>query len=183
MPLDWLKKSTWSTPGRGTGHDGRSVVNTDTPHPGLNPGEVLDGKLIVQRRHVDWLEHQIRWRWLLDSFEGGDRYRNAVYGPDRRGLPARNLFRHKREYPDPQMYPTVYQGYAGFLGSVNGQTQDVGYGPYPGMLGADPARRLKTMTTSTDEAGHRSPSSSPRPSRSICRKYTTRRSLATGRMI
>ena len=138
MPLDWLKKSTWSAPGRGTGHDGRSVVNTDIPHPGLKSGEVLDGKLIVQRRHVDWLEHQIRWRWLLDSFEGGDRYRNAVYGPDRRGLPARNLFRHKREYPDPQMYPTVYQGFAGFLGSVNAQTQDVGYGPYPGMIGADP---------------------------------------------
>ena len=99
----------------------------------------LDGKLVVQRRHVDWVEHQIRWRWLLDSFEGGDRYRNAVYGPDRRGLPARNLFRHKREYPDPQTFPNVYQGFAGFLGSVNAQTQDVGYGPYPGMIGADPA--------------------------------------------
>jgi hypothetical protein len=99
----------------------------------------LNSKLIVQRRHVDWLEHQITWRWLLDSFEGGQRYRNAVYGPDRRGLPTRNLFRHKREYPDPQMNPNVYQGFAGFLGSVNAQTADVGYGPYPGMLGADPA--------------------------------------------
>jgi hypothetical protein len=99
----------------------------------------FDGKLIVERRHVDWLEHQIRWRWLLDSYEGGDRYRNAVYGPDRKGLPARNLFRHKREYPDPQQFPQIYQGFAGFLGMVNTQTQDVGYGPYPGMLGADPA--------------------------------------------
>ena len=139
MPLDWLKKSTSPRPGRGTGRDGRPVVNTDSPSAGLKSDKGLDGKLVVQRRHVDWLEHQIRWRWLLDSFEGGDRYRNAVYGPDRRGLPARNLFRHKREYPDPQMYPNVYQGFAGFLGSVNAQTQDVGYGPYPGMIGADPA--------------------------------------------
>jgi hypothetical protein len=139
MPLDWLKKSTSPPLGRGIGRDGRPVVNTDSPSAGLQSDKDLDGKLVVQRRHVDWLEHQIRWRWLLDSFEGGDRYRNAVYGPDRRGLPARNLFRHKREYPDPQMYPNVYQGFAGFLGSVNAQTQDVGYGPYPGMIGADPA--------------------------------------------
>jgi hypothetical protein len=138
MPLDWLKKSTSPPPGRGTGRDGRFVVDTDSPRSGLEFDEDLDGKLVVQRRHVDWLEHQIRWRWLLDSFEGGDRYRNAVYGPDRRGLPTRNMFRHKREYPDPQMFPSVYQGFAGFLGSVNAQTQDVGYGPYPGMLGADP---------------------------------------------
>ena len=78
--------------------------------------ESLDGKSIVARRHVDWLENQVRWRWLMDSHEGGDRYRNAVYGPDRRGLPCRNLFRHKREYPDPQQFPQVYQGYAGFVG-------------------------------------------------------------------
>ena len=114
------------------------MVNTDSPQSGPKSDGDLDGKLVVQRRHVDWLEHQIRWRWLLDSFEGGDRYRNAVYGPDRRGLPTRNMFRHKREYPDPQMFPNVYQGFAGFLGSVNAQTHDVGYGPYPGMLGADP---------------------------------------------
>ena len=138
MPLDWLKKSTSPPPGRGTGRDGRFVVNTDLPRSGLKFDKDLDGRLIVQRRHVDWLEHQVRWRWLLDSFEGGDRYRNAVYGPDRRGLPTRNMFRHKREYPDPQMYPNVYQGVAGVLGSVNAQTEDVGYGPYPGMLGADP---------------------------------------------
>ena len=98
----------------------------------------LEGKLIVQRRHVDFLEHQIRWRWLLDSFEGGDRYRNAVYGPDRKGLPCRNLFRHRREYPDPQQFPVIYQGFAGGLAAANGDTQ-VGYGPYPGMLGADSA--------------------------------------------
>jgi hypothetical protein len=138
MPLDWLKKSTSPPPGRGTGRDGRFVVNTDSPRSGLKFDKDLDGRLIVQRRHVDWLEHQVRWRWLLDSFEGGDRYRNAVYGPDRRGLPTRNMFRHKREYPDPQMYPNVYQGVAGILGSVNAQTEDAGYGPYPGMLGADP---------------------------------------------
>ena len=97
------------------------------------------GKNVVRKRHVEWLEHQIRWRWLLDSFEGGERYRNAVYGPDRRGLPCRNLFRHRREYPDPQQFPTVYQGYSSGMGMIDSQTQDLGMGPYPGMLGSDPA--------------------------------------------
>jgi hypothetical protein len=133
-------KTTAPPRGRGIGIDGRAALGADGKPAGLaGASDKPSGKLIVQRRHVDWIEHQVRWRWLLDSFEGGDRYRNAVYGPDRRGLPARNLFRHRREYPDPQMYPNVYQGFVGFLGSANAQAQDVGYGPYPGMLGADPA--------------------------------------------
>jgi hypothetical protein len=137
MAFDSLKKLI---SGPCTGRGGLADIgSTITTKDLLKPDQGLDGEVVVQRRHVDWLEHQIRWRWLLDSFEGGDRYRNAVYGPDRRGLPARNLFRHRREYPDPQQFPNVYQGFAGFLGSVNAQTQDVGYGPYPGMLGADPA--------------------------------------------
>ena len=44
----------------------------------------------------------MRWRWMLDSLEGGERYRQSTYGIDRRGLPIRNLIRHKREYPDPR---------------------------------------------------------------------------------
>jgi hypothetical protein len=139
-----LPNNTAPKPGRGIGTDGRAIGLTasvaDSGRGTAQSNDVgIDGKLIVERRHVDWLEHQIRWRWLLDSYEGGDRYRNAVYGPDRRGLPTRNLFRHKREYPDPQQFPQVYQGFAGFLGMVNSQTQDTGYGPYPGMIGADAA--------------------------------------------
>jgi hypothetical protein len=137
MPLSLYPKTDLA-PGLGHGRDGRMPVNRDLDAPS-GADQPSDGKLVVCRRHVDWLEHQIRWRWLLDSFEGGERYRNAVYGPDRRGLPARNLFRHRREYPDPQQFPSIYQGFAGFLGMVNAQTQDVGYGPYPGMIGADPA--------------------------------------------
>ena len=57
---------------------------------------------LIGRRHPEWVEHHRRWRWLLDSLEGGERYRQAVYGFDRRGLPIRNLVRHKREYPDPR---------------------------------------------------------------------------------
>ncbi len=57
---------------------------------------------LIGRRHPEWREHQLRWRWLLDSLEGGERYRQAIYGYDRRGLPVRNLVRHKREYPDPR---------------------------------------------------------------------------------
>lgn len=40
----------------------------------------------------------MRWRWLVDSLEGGDDYRYAQYGTDAMGYPARNLVRHKREY-------------------------------------------------------------------------------------
>jgi hypothetical protein len=106
-----------------------------------NPREPLDGRNLVKRRHIDWLEHQIRWRWLLDSYEGGERYRNAVYGPDRKGLPLRNLFRHRREYPNPQEFPSIYQGFAGASTTMlSGATAaGTGLGPWPGMLGADPA--------------------------------------------
>jgi hypothetical protein len=97
------------------------------------------GETVVRRRHVDWLEHQLRWRWLMDSLEGGDRYRNAVYGSDRRGLPCRNLFRHKREYPDPQQFPTLYPGFAGLVGGAEGRAFAPTAGPFPGMTGADPA--------------------------------------------
>ena len=57
---------------------------------------------LIRLRHPEWREHQLRWRWLLDSLEGGERYRQAIYGHDLRGLPIRNLIRHKREYPDPR---------------------------------------------------------------------------------
>ncbi len=107
-------------PGLGVGRNGASGTDGERPHARLeSQDESLDGKSIVARRHVDWLENQVRWRWLMDSHEGGDRYRNAVYGPDRRGLPCRNLFRHKREYPDPQQFPQVYQGFAGFVGPAD----------------------------------------------------------------
>lgn len=57
---------------------------------------------VIRLRHAEWQEHHLRWRWLLDSHEGGERYRQATYGHDQRGLPVRNLLRHKREYPDPR---------------------------------------------------------------------------------
>ena len=117
MALDWLRKTTPFSPGGAAGRGGRPMADagavSSRRERASDPD--LDGKLVVQRRHVDWVEHQIRWRWLLDSFEGGERYRNAVYGPDRRGLPARNLFRHKKEYPDPQTFPNVYRNESNLL--------------------------------------------------------------------
>lgn len=98
------------------------------------------GELLVKRRHEDWEANQIRWRWLLDSFEGGDRYRQAVYGGDRKGLPLRNLMRHLREYPDAQENPQAFQAFAGFVGGVGGTgggTTGIGVGPWPGQVGAD----------------------------------------------
>lgn len=61
---------------------------------------LADGR-IIKAPHPEWLLHQLRWRWLLDSWEGGEVYRMAVYGFDIHGMPVRNLIRHKREYPSP----------------------------------------------------------------------------------
>lgn len=66
-----------------------------------------DGRRI-DRPHPEWQAQQLRWRWLLDSWEGGEAYRTAVYGYDMHGMPVRNLVRHKREYPsalDSGAYP------------------------------------------------------------------------------
>ena len=90
-----------------------------------------DATELILRRHPEWREHQVRWRWLLDSLEGGERYRQAVYGYDPRGLPVRNLVRHKREYPDPR-------GADGMVGD------SLGYGP--GGAAEDPA----TLATDDD---------------------------------
>jgi hypothetical protein len=133
MAIDVFKRTS-PRPNIGVGRDGVAAAARRSERD-----ERVDGSLIVKRRHVDWLEHQIRWRWLMDSLEGGDRYRNAVYGADRRGLPCRNLFRHKREYPDPQQFPQALNGCAAFLGAGDGSVPEMGYGPSLGVQGVDPA--------------------------------------------
>ena len=67
----------------------------------MPPTQQEKGREIIGRRSAEWAEHQLSWRWLLDSLEGGERYRNAHYGVDPMGMIVRNLIRHKREYPDP----------------------------------------------------------------------------------
>lgn len=120
--------------GRGVGR------RNGAPAPGILDPE--DGKDVVQRRHPEWAEHEIGWRRLMDSLEGGDRFRDAVYGYDRMGLPCRMLFRHEREYPDPKRNPEQTGG--GYPGAPNvlvgeGGALALQMGPFPGMLGADPA--------------------------------------------
>lgn len=125
--------------GRGVGADGNALrIVRGAPSDLTAPSKAKDGEEIIARRHPEWLEEQVGWRQKMDSYEGGNRYRGAVYGPDRKGLPIRNLFRHRRETPDPGQYPAIYQGFAGFMGMASAKTQDVGYGPFPGMIGADP---------------------------------------------
>lgn len=138
-----LPKNTAPPAGLGTGANGAMSRSTATAAPATvrvtTGGDSLDWELVVQRRHTEWKEHHVRWAWLLDSHEGGDRYRNATYGPDRRGLPLRNMLRHKREYPDAQQFPNYYQGFGGFAATVTDDSIAVGAGPYPGQIGADPA--------------------------------------------
>src|SRR3954454_2483822 len=78
---------------------------------------------ITRRRHPEWQEYHLRWRWLLDSLEGGERYRQAIYGYDNRGLPVRNLIRHKREYPDPRETQASYSS-GTTLDAITGQQPD-----------------------------------------------------------
>lgn len=59
------------------------------------------GGRLIDAPHPEWVSHEIRWRWLLDSWEGGEIYRDASYGIDPGGMPLRNMIRHKREYPAP----------------------------------------------------------------------------------
>lgn len=76
--------------------------------PQITTAAPADGRRLVEMRHPEWAEELIRWRWLLDSYEGGNRYRQATYGKDRLGLDVRNLIRHKRETPDRRDNPTIY---------------------------------------------------------------------------
>lgn len=62
----------------------------------------LPNGTVVDKPHPEYGQHETRWRWLLDSYESGDVYRNASYGTDGYQFPVRNLIRHKREYPRTQ---------------------------------------------------------------------------------
>lgn len=104
---------------------------------------------IVKRWHPNWRASDLKFRWLMDSMVGGDRYRNAVYGYERdQYLPVRNLIRHPREYPDPQtLSSSWYNGTAGaFLPTgLSGAETALGldgmispFGPIPGYTGSHP---------------------------------------------
>lgn len=74
------------------------------PYPGPRIGGDDEGRKVVERRHAEWAAYETLWRRLLDSYEGGDAYRNGVYGEEiygGRSFPRHNLIRHRREYPLP----------------------------------------------------------------------------------
>jgi hypothetical protein len=58
-------------------------------------------KRLIKRRHPEYREFAEEVSWLLDSLEGGKRYRDTVYGSTDKGIPIYNLARHKREMPLP----------------------------------------------------------------------------------
>ena len=156
------KKSTGGyKAGQGTGPQVAAAISEQTKAKGGGSDDTTLGELLVKKRHPDWMEHEMDWRRFQDSLEGGARYRNAVYGFDRRGLPNRNLFRHKREYPDPQEFPNNNYGFSGYAGGGGGAgtgVTDATYGPFPGMIGADAA------ATAADDAYEARRSRTPVPS-------------------
>lgn len=87
------------------------------------PLDQAAARQLIGQRHPEWIEHATRWRWLLDSWEGGDRYRYAVYGFDPFArMYVRNLVRHKREGPGPGEQPCD-----GIPGSTNPAEWDGGW--------------------------------------------------------
>jgi hypothetical protein len=78
--------------------------------PPLNPS---DAGALIKRRHPEWVEFQRTWRWLADSLEGGERYRQADYTLD--------------------AYQAQYQCWSGLLAA--GQAMALGaYGATPWYL-------------------------------------------------
>lgn len=86
--------------------------------PVYSPFATDHARKVVESRHPEFREHLQIWRWLQDSLEGGERYRDASYGEERftarwtetvkgeevqrlyhHTIPRRNLFRHPQEYP------------------------------------------------------------------------------------
>src|SRR5512147_2378233 len=78
---------------------------------GGQPRITLSNGHHIDRPHVEWYLHHLRWRFLIGSLEGGEVYRMAVYGFDIHGMPVRNLIRHKREYPS--IYEQTYSPQTG----------------------------------------------------------------------
>ena len=89
---------------------------------------------LIQRRHPTWAEFQLHWRQMLDSLEGGSRYRNAIYGIDKNGFPVRNLMRHKKELPDPKEFPSNQGSWPAGIPGVG----TTGVLQVAGGLGSDP---------------------------------------------
>jgi hypothetical protein len=106
-------------------------------------GKPLAGSDLVKLRHPEWGDYALYWRWMLDSFEGGQRYRNAVYGYDYYGFPVRNLVRHKREYPDPREI-SIRQTAATYpAGIANGAAN-------PGLVGSSSGVDAAQFATDSD---------------------------------
>lgn len=123
--------------GQGTGPQVAAALS----RPGGNtPRSSIQERIANKRWHSEWSENYQHWRFLQDSLECGERYRNAVYGMDRKGMPVRNLLRHRREYPDPQQFPASMQGVGATMGMVDNNPimNSLNIGPFPGMLGSDP---------------------------------------------
>ena len=133
------KKGDYKT-GYGTGPQVAAALVKQTKSKQDATRTAIQDRIDQKQWHRDWYENNFHWRFLQDSHEGGERYRNAVYGMDRKGMPCRNLFRHRREYPDPKAFPAAQQSFGAGAGLVdaNSQMQSLGIGPFPGMLGADP---------------------------------------------
>lgn len=97
---------------------------------------------VIDRVHREYAEHLHHWRWLLDSLEGGERYRRAVYGTG--AITRRNLVRHKHERPGPRRnLSTAGEGLAYDEGYAYGAPLSDGTGVGPFVEDRDYLLRLE----------------------------------------
>lgn len=120
----------------------------DAPPDLKTPGAPGKSPRIVDRRHPEYEEFRVRWVWLMDSFEGGERYRETSYGTDARGVPVRNLIRHKREYPDPREQQLANTSiYLGGTASTTGAFAEGAGGSDPATHASDDDYELRRART------------------------------------
>jgi hypothetical protein len=89
----------WDDIGSGIVYQPSTLQRSDLAGMPGRPTKKSDIQKFIKRRHPEFGWFVETSRWILDTLEGGEQYRDARYGTDRFGKEVRNLVRSRREYP------------------------------------------------------------------------------------
>jgi hypothetical protein len=89
----------WDDIGSGIVYQPSTLQGSDLAKIPGRPTKKSDIQKFIKRRHPEFGWFVETSRWILDTLEGGEQYRDARYGTDRFGKEVRNLVRSRREYP------------------------------------------------------------------------------------
>ena len=118
-----------------------------------------DGKWLVERRHQDWLEHN-----MFSGARCRIRSKRAHVtempstGPTAAGSPSATSSVTSANTPTRSDTPTSSKGTAVALAVGETSASSVSLGPWPGMLGADPGATAQDDDYELGGAAHRCPS-------------------------